>query len=337
MEKNFYKIDEILFKTSRVIFSLILIVSLGGYCIQCLEHSNNNAFIIENQKGKEKILLQNYEVKEEVINLQKNLLKKKYKNLLKAAPTKDDWKKFNVIIQENGEEKEFTKKIDDTVFLQAKYEFLQSKYTDSKKIRKMTEAEIDSELYEYQIKFITFFLLSLIFPASFFALGYKFRKEEKEILSLLHFLEKTIDISMSDIIGTLGLKKPSILKYLNSINQYRPELYIYNQQTERIFDSRLKREYLHIGNCPSCGAITNQRVSIDFSMLPECRYCHTPFPVNFLNELRMKIFDNLQKQKVSISTPPEQKKEFKVWIFILLLLFCWPFALIYASTRDRYF
>ena len=75
--------------------------------------------------------------------------------------------------------------------------------------------------------------------------------------------------------------------------------------------------------CKNCGALVTE-------VEKTCKYCgtanekHIPQPV-------LSIFESAQKQL----SPTPTKKSGSIFVFILLLIICWPLGIVYALLNFR--
>jgi hypothetical protein len=157
--------------------------------------------------------------------------------------------------------------------------------------------------------------------------GYTYRKREKKIISLWNALEKTGEARVGELILSLGLPREFILKHIKDINAQNRGAFTYDSKSDKIINDRLLTEFLVLVDCVSCGNKINQKVTLDLSNPPRCTYCGTGVSADHLNKLKHEVVLSIQ------STPTPVTSDFNVAIFIALLIFFWPGAVIYVIKK----
>lgn len=158
-------------------------------------------------------------------------------------------------------------------------------------------------------------------------IGYNFRSREKKIISIWNALENAGEARVADLSINLGLPREFILKHLKDINTQTSGAFTYDSRSDKIVNSRLLTEFLVMVDCVSCGTKINQKVSLDLSNPPRCSYCGTGVPADHLNKLKQEVILSLK------SAPVQTGGDFNVAIFIALLVFFWPGAIIYVIKK----
>jgi len=163
-------------------------------------------------------------------------------------------------------------------------------------------------------------------------IGLYYRSLERKIINLWDALDHTGEAKVNDLTMSLGYSKQFIIKHLKDINAQRNTYYVYDRQQDAIVDGRLMAEFLVVADCPGCGNNINERVSLNFSFPPKCKYCGTTVPVEFLNKAKQEMLNS--RKSAVLPTP---KKEFSVGVFVALLIFFWPGAILYALYKKGVF
>jgi len=119
------------------------------------------------------------------------------------------------------------------------------------------------------------------------------------------------------------------VKHLKDINAQQQAAYTYDSRSDKIINNRLLTEFLVAVDCTSCGHKINQKVSLDLSNPPRCQYCGTGVSVDFLNKMKQDVV-------MAMQTPvAEQGGDFSVGVFIALLVFFWPAAIVYLIVKKK--
>jgi DNA-directed RNA polymerase subunit RPC12/RpoP len=161
-------------------------------------------------------------------------------------------------------------------------------------------------------------------------IGYSYRRQERKIINLWNALERLGEAKVTDLSVMLGLPREFIIRHLKDINLQHHTLFTYEQGSDKIINSKLRSEYLINVDCANCGSKVNQKVTLDLASQPNCPYCGTPVSTDYLNNLRQEVLKSTQSIQESTRT---KKGEFSVVIFILLLIFFWPAAIVYLVIK----
>ncbi len=79
--------------------------------------------------------------------------------------------------------------------------------------------------------------------------------------------------------------------------------------------------------CPNCGAtttITNENIC-------KCSYCGSVLESNDSTSNYSGTMESYEKKDIK----PFQKLQFNAALFVILLIFCWPIAVIYALIASK--
>ncbi len=159
--------------------------------------------------------------------------------------------------------------------------------------------------------------------------GIVYRKKENKIVSIWNTIEHSGEVKVDDLVFSLGYNRDFILNSLRQINKQHSALYVYDNKSDKIIDGRLRKEYPVSVNCDSCGAKSEEKISLALSKSPQCQYCGSALqtPEHF-EQLKKDVLKRSEQQQALTA-----KGEFNVGIFIILLLLFWPAAIYYVVKR----
>jgi len=160
-------------------------------------------------------------------------------------------------------------------------------------------------------------------------IGYSYRSRENKIISVWKALEHTGEARVADLALTLGLTREFIVKHLKDINAQQQAAYTYDGRSDKIINNKLLTEFLVSVDCVSCGNKINQKISLDLSNPPRCQYCGTGVSVDYLNKMKQDVIMSMQAPVV------DQGGDFSVGVFIALLVFFWPAAIVYLIVKKK--
>lgn len=159
-------------------------------------------------------------------------------------------------------------------------------------------------------------------------IGIIYRKRENKIIAVWNALDQTGEAKVDDLSRTLGLDRNFITKHLKDINAQQTSYYVWDQKSDRIVDGRLMKEFLVVVDCINCGSKVDEKVSFDLLSPPKCLYCGSLIAApQDLNKLKNDI---LQTRK---DVDNSSKKEVNTVVLVVLLIFCWPAAIVYVIKQ----
>ncbi|MDH5720734.1 MAG: hypothetical protein OEZ13_08990 [Spirochaetia bacterium] len=158
--------------------------------------------------------------------------------------------------------------------------------------------------------------------------GIYFRRIENKIIQIWNVLEKTKEVKVDQLAVSLGIARGFILENLSKINIQQNAYYVYDSNTDKIIDGKLKIHFTMSEECGSCGNINQKNVTLDLSETFACSYCGTQIKADKLNDHKLQILNN----KEDNIEPPSK---FNWGIFVLLLVFFWPGAIYYAIKNSK--
>lgn len=184
-------------------------------------------------------------------------------------------------------------------------------------------------------------LIRLILIANGFVLlfiGYAYRSRENKVIAVWNALEHAGEARVDGLSVSLGLSRDFILKHLKDINARRQSAYIYDSRSDKIINARLQNEFLIFVDCANCGHKINEKVSLDLSNPPRCRYCGTGVSAEHLNNLKRDVLANMQAAPSAAAAAVADGSSGKINIAVLvaLMIFFWPAAVIYLVKKKAF-
>ncbi|MCB1159947.1 MAG: hypothetical protein KDK45_20775 [Leptospiraceae bacterium] len=337
MRENIYKIDDILIKTGKWFLILFGIFSFGGYCGSCLDNQPGTSFMVEIKKdGKREF------IREQIsdLSVKGTLIQENIKYLRKEYPKKEvsyDEKTKQIAIDDKNGKIEY-RELNEQFLPKIKHDLIKSKYPKLVAIRELTDEERAKIENAALKKFGIIFLIGGGAGIAFLIVGLYIRKIEEKALSVYHILEKSFEAPIKDILYSTGLDEKGLSRVIQVLNSRGLTSLIWDSQAERIVDSRLKTQLIFVERCPSCGNYVNQKVSLDLNFGNICSYCNNPFPVHYLNELKLERIEKMKKEDWKNKQTVSEKKqsEFSLIIFFLLSILFFPAAIVYAIRKGGF-
>ena len=179
-------------------------------------------------------------------------------------------------------------------------------------------------------------LLSLLFglPAvAFLVAGYRARRRERRALSVWKKLDLASDVAASDLLGATGYTRPQLEDALLLINRRGEGFYVWDRESDRIVDGRLRAATIVVESCPGCGSGINKTFPVSAGP-PVCPYCGKALAPERWNELKEQALARIENSRQQPAALPLSLSPFRLSNFITIIIFFWPAAVIYATRRN---
>lgn len=154
------------------------------------------------------------------------------------------------------------------------------------------------------------------------------RKKEKKIIGIWEVLEDVGEIEVNELAQSLGLTKEFILNNLKHINIQRNVYFKYDAKYDKIVNRDLATQHKVDAKCSGCGNSISKSIPLHSTEIVNCNYCGNPISTEEI----AKIKNEIRNQTREIE--PE-KSDFNKTIFIVLLFFCWPGAIVYYVIKNK--
>ena len=176
------------------------------------------------------------------------------------------------------------------------------------------------------------FLIALVLLSGGVALasvGHMVRAKEKMVNGILASLSISKETQIPALCQALGYKREKVLWALKVINRRGLGYYVVDSAADAIVDARLTREIVFVEKCASCGRQSSLTIALNAKEAPRCNYCSTPFDSETWERDRDKALGWMNANVADHQDSLNRKQNFNIGIFILLLIFAWPFAIMY--------
>ncbi len=176
-------------------------------------------------------------------------------------------------------------------------------------------------------------------PILIFLIGQRVRQVEKRTLSVWRILYSNTSIKVPELIANSDITRPQLFNAVKLLNNRGLGFYVWNKDNDTIADGRLDDDFVMVDSCESCAAPVGLRVSLADKDVPSCSYCQAPVASGQLNLLKQATIAELRGYTPAdrrYGLPVRQgKRPFSVFLFVFLLIFCWPLAVFYGLYKTR--
>jgi len=196
-----------------------------------------------------------------------------------------------------------------------------------------------NEAYLGLSRWLVFGVVALA-PVAMLWIGYAIRRREQRILDVGRVMGRHHTVPIRDLCEMSGFSRAQLREAVAVLN--RKLAAGLSWQDEHGLVTRFEMQPLgslsHAQRCESCGASVT--VDVDASTSAEdlrCTYCNGALDGQHISTLQMQLRQpQIQTFAAVPSAPPQTPpKRFSMLVFVLLALFFWPGAVIYAVIRAR--
>ena len=152
--------------------------------------------------------------------------------------------------------------------------------------------------------------------------GILIRKKEKKLIAIWDMVEKGKEVSVHDLVVSIGVSREFIHKNLKVLNSIEGISFIYRSESDKIICGSLAAEFIVESDCESCGYHANLAINLDFYKVPSCPSCGMAVSADQINKIKADILSKPQKT-------PEKEQQFNGWLFLGLLFCTGPLAILY--------
>jgi hypothetical protein len=176
-------------------------------------------------------------------------------------------------------------------------------------------------------------------PVALLIGGLSVRRREARILAVWRLLERSLEVDVTALMRASTFTREELVRAVRMLNDRGLGHYVWDDDADVVRDGRLAVRVAHDADCASCGAAVS--VTRNMTAAPACPYCAAPLGAADVNRMKQGIMESLRpaaatgsaQSPVAVAAP--QGRRMSLWLFLLLLVFCWPAALVYAIYCNR--
>lgn len=184
------------------------------------------------------------------------------------------------------------------------------------------------------------FAMVAIAPLAMLMIGYSIRRREDRIIDMGRVLSRHHTVPIPDLCEMTGFSRSQLREAVSVLNRKLAAGLSWQEDQDLVtrFAAQSLGSFTHAQRCESCGASVT--MDVDASTSAEdlrCNYCHGALDGRHISNLQMQL---RQPQRMSFAAVPDAVprqpgKPFSLTVFVLLALFFWPGAVIYAVIKAR--
>ena len=175
--------------------------------------------------------------------------------------------------------------------------------------------------------------------------GYLVRRQENKIVAIWNILERSGEISLTELKTNTGHTQDFLLKAVQIINRHSREPFHWDERNNIIYNAWSSGQVFYIEQCNNCSASVGQQMRLSKLKPAKCPYCqHALISDAMIEEAKAVKHETTGPVSANEtfsfdgrvpggSTPVSPEKPFNPFIFMVLLLIATPVAIGYAVWK----
>ncbi|MFK7888167.1 MAG: hypothetical protein AB8G16_15005 [Gammaproteobacteria bacterium] len=188
-------------------------------------------------------------------------------------------------------------------------------------------------------RWLMFFVVALA-PVAMLWIGYAIRRRENRILDVGRVLARHHTVPIRDLCEMSGFSPERLREAVAVLNRKLAAGLSWQEEHGLVtrFEMQSLGSLSHAQRCESCGASVTVDVDASTSAADlRCTYCHGALDGQHISTLQMQLRQPKIQTFAAVPAAPAKAapKRFSMLVFVLLAVFFWPGAVIYAVVRAR--
>lgn len=172
-------------------------------------------------------------------------------------------------------------------------------------------------------------------PLTMLFTGWSVRRRERRVVELWRIVATRREITVAELCSTTSFSRRQLRRAIRRINDHGRGLLVLDDAREVVSNGAQAQYALaHNENCTACGASVRIEVRTHGREFA-CPYCNAGLDSERINALLARLHEREASAPSHGLVGPDRPagQRMNMTVFILLLLFFWPAALLYALHR----
>lgn len=175
---------------------------------------------------------------------------------------------------------------------------------------------------------------SALAPIAMLVLGLQLRKRERRAQSILRLLDRQPEITAADLLRSSDFSAATLERAVRDLNSSGVRHVVWDRERGLLQDGRLRQARLHFETCSSCGVKISLDVPLTEAATARCPSCGSSLDAREIDEEKQTVMAELRHEAEAKRCEPGPR-HFSLPLFLLLLVGCWPLALVYGARCWR--
>jgi hypothetical protein len=165
------------------------------------------------------------------------------------------------------------------------------------------------------------------------ALGLHLRRRELRAQALMRLLDRQPELTAADLLRSSDFSAATLECAVRDLNSSGVRHVVWDREQGLLQDGRLRQARLHIETCRSCGVKISLEVPLNQAGTARCPSCGSSLDAREIDEEKQAVMAALRHE--AEPRRPQGERRFSLPLFALLLVCCWPLALLYCAKCWR--
>lgn len=175
--------------------------------------------------------------------------------------------------------------------------------------------------------------LAALAPIAMLVCGLHLRRREQRAQALLRLLAGQPEVHAADLLRSSDFDAATLDLAVRDLNSSGVRHVVWDRERGLLQDGRLRQARLHIETCRACGVKISLDVLLHEAARAECPSCGASLDAREIDEEKQAVMADLREEARPRRAPGS--KAFSLPLFTLLLVLCWPLALVYGAKCWR--
>jgi predicted RNA-binding Zn-ribbon protein involved in translation (DUF1610 family) len=171
-------------------------------------------------------------------------------------------------------------------------------------------------------------------PIAMLACGLHLRRRELRAQALLRLLDRHPELTAADLLRSSDLSAATLECAVRDLNSSGVRHIVWDRERGLLQDGRLRLARLHIETCRSCGVKISLDVPLHEAAAASCPSCGSSLDTREIDEEKQAVIAEL-REEAEPKRRAREPRSFSLPLFLLLLVCCWPLALVYGAKCWR--
>jgi predicted RNA-binding Zn-ribbon protein involved in translation (DUF1610 family) len=169
-------------------------------------------------------------------------------------------------------------------------------------------------------------------PIGMLLCGLHLRKRELRAQGLMRLLDRNPELTAADLLRSSDLSAATLECAVRDLNSSGARHVVWDHERGLLQDGRLRMKRLHVETCRSCGVKISLDVPLNEAATARCPSCGSTLDAREIDEEKHAVMAELREEAKPRLAP---RPRFSVPLFLVLLVVCWPLALLYGAKCWR--
>jgi hypothetical protein len=172
---------------------------------------------------------------------------------------------------------------------------------------------------------------AVLAPIGLLACGLHLRRRERRAQGLLRLLDRHPELTAADLLRSSDFSAATLECAVRDLNSSGVRHVVWDRERGILQDGRLRLARLHVETCRSCGVKISLDVALHEAASAKCPSCGASLDTREIDEEKRAVMAELREE----AKPKHRPGTFSLPLFLVLLVLCWPLAVVYGAKCWR--